>query len=223
MRFSGKRLLFVCVLVFLVVSGVVFYREYAYRQRMADFLENDAFPESQIFLDDVLNYTVRFPEGWSFAVGDKDSIGKIAEISSGGIPFNVLRHRLRYEVTPIMVMGNRGEKGYRVFASLSFRGITDDNFDTFVDKMYDDFILLLKSNGHTEYELLRRDMVNENLARGFVFEVKTSSGDTDVYYTQISRIMGENLVTITYGATFLDEEATKIANKILNSIRLLMK
>lgn len=210
---SNKKLCIPIISGVLILGGIyigfagnnAYYRYLMQKEANAVGLDGEGS-----FFDSKLNYIVKFPEGWGYATEEEETIEKAIEDSGvKNQAFELTKHSLKYEVTPLVFAKEDGdtdsdeEGSYRSFMSVSFRGFYGEELYEAKQILKDELVHILNKNGHDDLNF-KQDVMEDNGGTPTVFfDVETKSPDSDdvVYYTQRSKIIGENLCTVILGTT----------------------
>lgn len=210
---SNKKLCIPIISGVLILGGIyigftgnnAYYRYLMQKEANAVGLDGEGS-----FFDSKLNYIVKFPEGWGYATEEEETIEKA--IKDSGVKnqvFELTKHSLKYEVTPLVFAKGNGEtstdeeSSYRSFMSVSFRGFYGEELYEAKQILKDELVHILNENGHDDLNFKQDTMEDNGGTPTIFFDVKAKAPDSNevVYYTQRSKIIGKNLCTVILGTT----------------------
>lgn len=221
-RRKDGRVDYLAVVFVIAVMFFIGWRLYVYDKASSGLDLSATTSTNETFYDDILNYTIKFPKGWEFDVAEQEIIQEAATQASNGLPFSLMEHQLKTEVVPLVMLGQKGTEGYKIFTSLALRG-TDKkatNLEDLLKPQTDDFVELLESMGHTDIKVVASDVIKAGNYIALRIKVEALSSGTNVYYTETVQVIGKNLALVTFGSLVDDAEAQNICLDILNSIKV---
>ncbi len=163
--------------------------------------------------DPSVNFYIIPPDGWTVTTPDRTSVEKVIRESSNKGKFDVTLHKLTEEIVPIVLLEDvKGstEKGIQgsSFITVALRGYDKDR-DRLYDKEFSKEYLgsLLNKLGveDIKYEPVKK--VKKSNLNGYVVKAKGVDTKVPVYYAQYQEIVGQNILTLTFGTTVEDEDA----------------
>lgn len=161
--------------------------------------------EFTTYMANELGFVMSYPTGWSVNPVDDNIMKTVLGVLSDDGKINLYKTKIPTEIAPVVFMHSDGESAYTQFLSLSLRGSNINIVDT--ESLEDELMSELKSlvneddvSSVTELEKSTRD--------GFIYlRVKANvNDDLVIYYTQVSTIVGKNLVTLIHGTSQPDNK-----------------
>ena len=112
---------------------------------------------------------------------------------------------MKTEVVPVSFIKELSEdnKSFKAYASLSLRGtdVLESDMNYLVEPLTDELKELLEFNDNKNIVIDKQYILDSQLYRGILLRLTSTYRDVPIYYTQITRFIGKNIISILLSST----------------------
>lgn len=164
---------------------------------------------TETYVNKRLNFMMSYPKDWKpNNIEDNVLSAMMDVIDKNGPQFNMYSYKLPAEIAPVVFTAtDKLSSSYTQFMSLSLRGsnINLNDLSTLKEPLLEELKVLVSAVDVEEVTPLESNYVDGYLT----LRLKTKIDDTlTIYYTQVSTIIGYNLVTLIHGTSDPNNDLT---------------
>lgn len=216
---SKKKLqaviLAIVLLVGAVTVGYFFIRSIQQQLAQEDYLENG----KDVYVNENMGFTCDLPPGWyQMALDERDTLElalMVANMKDEDGNFNILTTPISQEIVPfVLLQEGSTDSSFNSFLSLSFKFRGTVELSELQETLENELTALL--DDLEDVTVTRNEVVED----GVYIQAEGLMSGTPVYYTQFSRMLSENMVTVIAGSKD-SSDFTDVVHSVGSTVRSL--
>lgn len=184
-----------------------------------------AYLESIQYEDPSVNFVVVPPGTWTASIPSRTNVEKVVQDTTKGGRFDVTRYKLTDEIVPVVLVENAKSSEEQGVAGSSYISIALRGFDSSKDRLYDkkyceEYLgALLEELDSENIKYTSTEELTKGYFNGTLVKAEAEDKGVKVYYAQYQEIVGNNVMTLTFGTTKRDLDGKEYIKDTLKYLR----